>query len=1069
MNTDRRPVASIELISASAGTGKTYRLTELIVEAVRNGVPPERIMATTFTVKAAADLRSRVRESLTRQGHPDLGARVADGYIGTVHSLCFRLLKEYAIDVGISPDLEVLPEGDAERIFNAAVATAIDSVADAMEPPARRMGRTGEGSGYSKERDWRDDVRDIVAAARANGMTAADLRTQAEETIAIWEETVATVGHPPTSDELIAATTAALEQLEVIATPRKGTQDVAEILRRFLSDSSAGRSVPWKTWVELAMAEPKQDAAGVLDGLHRIARRVCDAPEFLADFRTMVTGVYSCAAEALDQFTDYKRRRGFTDYEDLEASVLGLLTEREDVQRGIRERIAIVMVDEFQDTSPMQLALFLELHRVVGRSAWVGDPKQAIYGFRGTDPTLMTRIAHLLESKETLSRSWRSRQAILDITNAIFTQALHDTPRTQIELTLPAERAEKGAGGRISAWYLDGKSKGEDANAVAAGVAGFLRRHPDVAAGDIAILCRSNGHCAAVAEALGTRGVRASVSAGRLSDAREAQITLAALRYLADAGDTLALTELMVLLSAEREQLSVFLTAPMETLNAWREESVPAELSRIREEGDHLSIIEALDAVVAATDLMTLASGWSRPDVRRANVEALRGLASEYEELQRAARSPASLHGFVAYIRESGAGQARGSGSGSCVVTTYHGAKGLEWPVVVLTELDKTYDASVFGVHVVPAPRFDPEDPLAGRRIHYWPWPFGSKKKFPHLDALLGVTPLLQQVRTAGNAESVRLLYVGSTRARDHLIFAIRNTRKNSLAKPADRWLQRLTDGNERPLIRWPAAEGEQQLPVGTVSVPVEITVQTPESGADETGGEGAAAEATPILLPVRSDGGRGEQLPRFIIPSRITDDGSRYEAVQVAAIGAAIAVPGASPGADPDATALGSAIHAIFAVSPAHRLPGKAQKILRRWGLGSETVDAIAAPVVGAVDALEAFLAKRYPVTAFHQEWPVFSRTEVGQVMRGWIDLLAETPDGWVIVDHKTHTGGDPLSTAAHYGPQLDHYRRTVEQATGKPVMETLIHLVMQGTVYRVREAPCDTATVDTAEINAH
>ena len=173
---------SIELISASAGTGKTYRLTERIVEAVRSGVEPERIMATTFTVKAAAELRGRVRESLTRHGHPDLGARIADAYIGTVHSLCFRLLKEYAIDARISPDVDVFPEGDATRIFNIAVSTAIDSVADTLEPLAHRMGRTGEGAGYAKEPDWREDVRTIVGAARANGMSAGDLRAQAETT-----------------------------------------------------------------------------------------------------------------------------------------------------------------------------------------------------------------------------------------------------------------------------------------------------------------------------------------------------------------------------------------------------------------------------------------------------------------------------------------------------------------------------------------------------------------------------------------------------------------------------------------------------------------------------------------------------------------------------------------------------------------------------------------------------------------------------------------------------------------------------------------------------------------------
>jgi len=570
MNQTAHLLDSIEVISASAGTGKTYRLTERIVEAVRGGVEPERIMATTFTVKAAAELRRRVRESLTGEGYPELGARVSDAYIGTVHSLCFRLLTEYAIDAGISPNVDVLPDADADRIFNIAVATAIDSVAEALEPPARRMGRTGEGSGYGTEPDWRADVRRIVGAARANGMTAADLRAQATVAITMWKTTVSTPGVPPATADLIAAVTTAANQLTAIPAPLKGTQQVTETLQQFLTDVAGGRPMPWKTRVELATAEPKRDAGGVLDPVHRIARRVCETPEFLADFRTMVEGVYTCAADALDQFTEYKRDRGITDYDDLEASLLRLLTDNNEVQQGIRERIDIVMVDEFQDTSPMQLALFLQLHRVVGRSVWVGDPKQAIYGFRGTDPALMTRIADL-------SHSWRSKQAILDLTNAIFTQTLHDTPREKIELTLPHQRETVGRGGHVSAWYLDGKNKGEDADAIAAGVSAFLHANAGHSAGDIAI---------------------PSVSAGLLKESREAQIVLAALRYLADANDTLALTELVVLLSPEEDAVGDLITTPDDTLSAWRKKPVPAELARVGQWGDRLSIVEAVDAVM---------------------------------------------------------------------------------------------------------------------------------------------------------------------------------------------------------------------------------------------------------------------------------------------------------------------------------------------------------------------------------------------------------------------------------------------------------------------------------------
>ncbi len=1044
---DNSLLNTIELISAGAGTGKTYRLTERIVEEVTSGVEPDRIMATTFTVKAAAELRERVRESLARQGRADLGIRIDDAYVGTVHSLCFRLLKEYAIDAGISPDIEVLPEGDADRIFNIAVETAVESVADKLEPIAYRMSRTGAGSGNAREGDWRDDVRAIVGSARANGIAPAELRGHAAETIALWETVVSTEGPPPTVQALIEAATGAVEQLDAIEKPFKGTQEVTDSLRQFLAESSRETSVPWKWWLGLAGTTPKRDAEGILDHVHAIARRVCETPQFLEDFQTLVEGVYACAAEALDLFSEYKRARGLTDFDDLETSLLSLLTDSTDVQQGIRERIDVVMVDEFQDTSPMQLALFLELHRITGRSVWVGDPKQAIYAFRGTDPALMTQVADLIDSRETLSRSWRSRQAILDATNAIFTQALYDTPREKVELTLPDQRSEAGQGGRVSAWYLDSGNKSDDAGAIAAGVRSLLDTQPERLPGEVAVLCRSNSHCSAVADALNTQGIRASLSAGLLTETREIQIILAGLRYLAENEDTLALTELIVLISPQEGCLSALITAPDETLTAWKHEQIPAELSRIGERADQLSVMEAVDAVIAVTDIPRIVSAWSRPDVRRGNIETLRGLAREYEEVQHAAGTPASVHGFTDYVGGNETRQAQGSGSDSCVVTTYHGAKGLEWPVVILAELDKTFEGTPFGVHIIPAERFDPTTPLAGRRIHYWPWPFGLKKKFPHLERQLAETLLQKQIRTAQHDESIRLLYVGATRPKDHLIMTVRNRTDQGLEKPNDSWLRRLTDRDGHPLIQWPAARGDTQLPVGTVSVSVDISVHAPESGTDDRSNPEQQRGGADPKWPVRDVMEPVERVPRMIVPSQIGDDTPVHAAVQLSETGPTVHVTSQPTGSDPDSTDLGNGVHAVFACAPLHRIPGKASDILRRWGVEEEIADAVTA----AVDALDAYLYQRYSVTGLYREWPVFLRLETGEEMQGWIDLLVETPEGWVIVDHKTYHGKDPATEAARYGLQLSRYRHAVESATGKPVTDTLINFPLLGVVYRI------------------
>ena len=98
--------------------------------------------------------------------------------------------------------------------------------------------------------------------------------------------------------------------------------------------------------------------------------------------------LFDIAIEALREYDAYKKRRGLIDYTDMEVLVKRLL-EKETVQEVLREELDLLMVDEFQDTSPIQLEIFLKLSQLATYSVWVGDPKQSIYGFRGAEPRLM--------------------------------------------------------------------------------------------------------------------------------------------------------------------------------------------------------------------------------------------------------------------------------------------------------------------------------------------------------------------------------------------------------------------------------------------------------------------------------------------------------------------------------------------------------------------------------------------------------------------------------------------------------------------------------------------------------
>ena len=185
---------NIHLISASAGSGKTYSLTEKVFEAVKSGIAPERIMAVTFTNKAAAELKQRIRQRLVQPADGESGAQLdamreqagtlADAYIGTVNSICARLLREFAFEAGDSPAIDIMPEQETARLFRLSVSHVIGHYYDRLSGPARRLGRDGSGSGYAQKPDWQDDVQDIVDLARANGLDQVAVKAMAADSFA---------------------------------------------------------------------------------------------------------------------------------------------------------------------------------------------------------------------------------------------------------------------------------------------------------------------------------------------------------------------------------------------------------------------------------------------------------------------------------------------------------------------------------------------------------------------------------------------------------------------------------------------------------------------------------------------------------------------------------------------------------------------------------------------------------------------------------------------------------------------------------------------------------------------
>ena len=1045
-----RPVS---VVTASAGTGKTYDLTSRIKDAIANGGDPEKVLASTFTVKAAEELRERARERLIGDGRGAEAIRLLGARIGTINGVSGGLVKEFAFGLGLSPIVDVLDEHASKRIFLIAADEAIGARADELGELSRRFGYDT----MRQRRDWRDDVNKIVELARANNVDEGALVNCAERSIAGFRA----ITPRPLPGETAATLDDALRRAVSALTRRdpatfgagkkvaKKTTDELEILRDF---ETSGRieDQPWQKWAKLTkldVAVPDRDAfAEVIAAAGAFARH----PRLLGQVETYIRGVFACAAEAMAAYERYKRTWGLVDFVDQDRLALALLG-REDVRVQLSERVQSVFVDEFQDTSPLQLAVFIELSQIAESSVWVGDPKQSIYGFRGTDPELIVRVAQDVRAATggddaTLRKNYRSRPALVAFFNDAFgrTFEMAGLPSRAVRIDevdrndLPAQSTP------LAVWRLSGRTNAQRYDAIAAGVAAAIASSGDwvvadrgaaraLGPGDIAVLCRNNAPCTAVAAAIARTGLKVAIERNDLFGTPEARLALAALRWCADMRDSVALAELAHLLHEG------------ETQPAWFEASLAGDpidriaplvpiaenLRAVAAGGVHMTPLEFFDAVLVRGGVARSVLRWGWPDDRLLNLEQLRSLVAAYQDERKRDRAPTTVTDLCAWLADQEAQRPASRSADAVTVATYHGSKGLEWPFVVLTDLDDEAKASAFGVRVASDKSWSEVDwrnPLDGRWVRFWPWPLGAQRDNVTLDASAANAPEGRTAAQNERAERIRLLYVGATRARDYLVLAVP---PSASGLP---WLDELRAEDGAPAIAVPAASANSMI-VNGKDHPVRVF-------------EFAALPAMSFATLPSVYASPTVEIPSFLpLAIRPSAEATAEDAriVEEVNLGARLPFSGS-----PDMNDVGEVLHRFLAADDPTwdeaRRNALAAGLLDAWGVTGFDPRDVAS--MGA--RFRQFVTSRWPGATLRREAPINWRVG-GRTLAGRLDLVVEANSEIVVFDHKSFPGGRAqwFDQARKYAGQLRSYGDAVRAATSgaKPVRLAL-HLPIGGEI---------------------
>lgn len=1102
----RRNIDESQLVCAAAGTGKTRVLVERYLNIVLNGrVDIDRVIAITFTEKAAAEMKTRIRQELLRNDQEDLCDRINTAPIATVHSFCARILFDNVRSVALDPQFDIIDEvrenvrrrETLDHFLNNRLSTGDSDLYTLLE--YLPLSRLREMLSIIWNRRW--EFRPLIP--RYCNMTNQEYQQQ----IAEWHKAdikmalealfddpqLAEAYHRMQSFDLSDRSDNLKNAFRIILEAKREYESgmlPAALEKGTLSEGfngrNRGRKENWGADLELAR------------GLHRDLRERWreirdrfNPPDPALEERHLraLQSLLRLAGEFIETYQGDLLESGQIDFHGLELQALDFLEKKPQAAKKYLEKYRHLLVDEFQDINPVQHRIIEEIQ---GRNSgivpfFVGDEKQSIYRFRGAEVEIFNRLKKARRPLQ-LDRNFRSTPALMRFFNAFFSETLgqavpretykvhypvaihphftQDADSCPVELLLVTEEDTSTLPATFSNVMAEASLVVERMRELHDKGIIQIRDEKIRPArwGDMVILLRSRTHQPVFEAGMRKAGIPYFVTSGiGFYERREVIDIVNMLRALMNLRDEVALVGVL------RSPLFGVTDNALQHLNAggnlfrgisrfMYEDKLPRGLTgedsdallrfrtvygQLKGEVDRFAPAELIQKILDNTHYLAVLAGLENADQCLANVKKLIDLALEW-----GAGSTLSVVDFIRQIEIYRTIEVRENEANlaseyedSVLITTIHGAKGLSFPIVFVPQLAAQI-------------RYTRDQLLCNSK-------YGAALKIrePYRDT----HPFLYQYlareeRKRIFAEEQRLLYVAATRAQSYLVMSAGNPRESQRAdKSIWSWIAPFFENDEyRSLYR-----KREKSPRELFEIYQRLDFQ-PERAARPLS-KATLKKISRQIQPL-SDSTRIKRLTATQF--------AEWECRQQYADYLPVFTTG-TPEADQPLTPLelGNLIHQAFQwwdfkslasfrkivaqLLIPHRLPdNEREKLMVRTQSWAERLRQAGKGLVTLIDS----------ASEIEREVEIFADFE-GVVIEGKIDLLLKDDrQAYRLIDFKSDDiRGEPEKwRLLKYNAQLDLYALVLARWSGLPVREKMIYFIRTG---RLQAEPVNTALLDKAE----